>query len=248
MNAPDQEDATNPNNVLYYAPRRLRDRANALRTTQLDNTQVFEAPDAPALDPQDWPADPLPENLHAPEPFAMEDLWLTRQRARKREVLAPVFRFVGVASLGALVAFTYVMIFTELPDQKKVNDAGAPTAKIVTETSDANSGDVKPVSSNSVDPITIRKSSADTNPTADTASAEQSTPSAILETTGAREAASPMTPEQNAALFREYLQWQDTLAQAQRQETSVQRSVPATRDPQPRRKRKARKRQVDPDE
>jgi len=247
MNAPDQEDATNPSNVLYYAPRRLRDRANALRTTQLDNTQVFEAPDAPALEPQAWPSDPLPENLYAPESLAMEDLWLTRQRAR-REVLAPVFRFVGVASLGALVAFTYVMIFTELPDQKKVNDVSAPTAKIVTETRDANGGDVKPASSNSADPITIRKSLADTNPMAETASAEQSTPAAILETTGAREAASPITPEQNAALFQQYLQWQDTLAQAQRRETSVQRSVPATRDPQPRRKRKARKRQVDPDE
>src|SRR5262245_60222408 len=105
MNTPDQQDATNPSNVLYYAPRRLRERASALRTTQMDNKHVFEAPDASALEPQAWGPDPLPEALHVPEPLAIEDVQLLRQRARTKEVLAPIFRFVGVASLGALVAF-----------------------------------------------------------------------------------------------------------------------------------------------
>src|SRR4029450_11577462 len=43
MSAPDQpdaatdnQDATDPNNLLYYAPRHLRDRANALRTKQFE--------------------------------------------------------------------------------------------------------------------------------------------------------------------------------------------------------------------
>src|SRR5215510_5991534 len=158
MNTPDQQDATNPSNVLYYAPRRLRERASALRTTQLDNKNVFEAPDVPTLEPQAWPTDPFPDALHVPEPVAMEDVQLLRQRARKKEVLAPIFRFVGVASLGALVAFTYVMIFTEVPDQKTVDSSAGQTAKIATEHADAKSSDVKVTETNYGDAITLRKS------------------------------------------------------------------------------------------
>lgn len=246
MNTPDQQDATNPSNVLYYAPRRLRERASALRTTQLDNKHVFEAPDAPTLKPQAWPTDPFPEALQVPEPVAMEDVQLLRQRARKKEVLAPIFRFVGVASLGALVAFTYVMIFTEVPDQKTVDGSADQTAKIATEYADADSSDIKITGSHSDDTITLKKTSSETEPTANTSAVPQAAPSISPETTGSREPAAPITPEQNAALFQQYLQWQDKLAQAQQQE-AAQRNVPATQDP-PRRKRKGRKRQVDPDE
>jgi hypothetical protein len=175
----------------------------------------------------------------------MEDVEVLRQRARKKEVLAPIFRFVGVASLGALVAFTYV-IFTEVPDQKTVDSSADQTAKIATEHADADSSDIKITGPNSDDTITLKKSSSDTESTDDTSAVPQTAPSVAPETTGSREPAAPITPEQNAALFQQYLQWQDKLAQAQRQE-AAQRNVPATQDP-PRRKRKGRKRQVDPDE
>jgi hypothetical protein len=234
MSAPNQQDTTDPNSLLYYAPRRLRDRASALRTSQLDSRQVLEplgAPDlepldAPSLEPHAYeePSNPSPEILRHPEPDTMEALWLLSQRARKRQVFAPAIRFAGVASLAAVIAFTYVMI-TELPDQSAVNEVASPTPKIVTEIDDANINepallDIKDTNSNSA---------TATEP----------------ETTGARESSSSVTPEQDAVLFQQFQQWQGTLAQAQRQEKSVQRDVPATRDPQPRRKRKARKHQVD---
>lgn len=245
MNTPDQQDATNPSNVLYYAPRHLRERVSALRTTRLDNKNIFETSDAPALEPQAWPTDPFPEALQVPEPVGMEDVEVLRQRARKKEVLAPIFRFVGVASLGALVAFTYV-IFTEVPDQKTVDSPAGQSAKAITDHADANSSDIKITESNSDDAITLRKPSSDTDSTAETSATPQAASSPTSETTGSREPAAPITPEQNAALFQQYLQWQDKLAQAQRQETA-QRNVPAAQDP-PKRKRKGRKRQVDPDE
>jgi len=91
MSAPNQEDtatenqdATDPSNLLYYAPRRLRDRANFLRTKQFD-AQALEIRTAPSLDPQisDEPPDSLPERwLTAPEPGSMEAVWHLSQRAR----------------------------------------------------------------------------------------------------------------------------------------------------------------------
>jgi hypothetical protein len=58
MSAPDQQDtatdnqdATDPSNLLYYAPRHLRDRANSLRTKQFDG-HALEIRSAPSLDPQ----------------------------------------------------------------------------------------------------------------------------------------------------------------------------------------------------
>jgi hypothetical protein len=242
MSAPNQQDTTDPSSLLYYAPRRLRDRASALRTTQLDSRQGIEplsapdvealdAPDleplvAPDLDPQayDGPSEPSPEIARHLEPDTMEALLLLSQRARKRQVFAPAIRFAGVASLAAVVAFTYVML-TELPDQNAVNEVAGPIPKIVTEVGDANINepallDIKATSSNSV-------------------------PATEPETTGARESSSPVTPEQDAVPFPQFQPWQGTLAQAQQKEKSVERAVPATRDPQPRRKRKSRKHQVD---
>jgi hypothetical protein len=163
MSAPNQQDTTDPNSLLYYAPRRLRDRASALRTTQLDGREALELRDAPSLEPQayDGPPNPLPEILRAPESEPMEALWLLSQRARKRQVFAPAIRFAGVASLAAVIAFTYVVIFTELPDQNAVKDVAGPTPKIATENGDANinesaSPDIRVTNSNSGDAITLR--------------------------------------------------------------------------------------------
>ena len=115
MSAPDQQDtatdnqdATDPSNLLYYAPRHLRDRANSLRTKQFDG-QALEIRSAPSLDPEisDEPPETLPERrLTTPEPGSMEAVWRLSQRDRKRQVLGPALRFAGVAALAAGLATT----------------------------------------------------------------------------------------------------------------------------------------------
>src|SRR4030095_984409 len=52
-------------------------------------------------------------------------------------------------------------------------------------------------------------------------------------------------PEENAALFREFLRWQET--SAQRDTPTVRPNAAATREAPPRRKRKARRRHTDDD-
>jgi hypothetical protein len=241
MSAPNRQDTTDPNSLLYYAPRRLRDRASALRTTQRDSRQ-------PSLEPQayDGPSNPLTEILRVREPEPMEAPSLLSQRARKKQVLAPVIRFVAVAGLAAAAAFTYVVIFTELPDQNAVNEA-AGVAKIESNEpaiKEPVSVGVKVSDSNPGDVTTPSASPADTKLTPSTA---QSATEPIVETMGSREPSSRVTPAQNVPLFPPFLLWQETYAQREVPVTA-QQNIPTTREPAPRRKRKARKNQVDEDE
>src|SRR5262245_23905926 len=134
----ENQDASDPNNLLYYVPRRLRDRANSLRTKQFD-AQPLETRPAPPLEPQifDEPPDSLPEyRLSAPEPGSMEAVWHLSQRARKRQVLGPALRLAGVASLAAGLATTYVVIFTEVPDRNAANEVAAAPKAIVSKVAD----------------------------------------------------------------------------------------------------------------
>jgi hypothetical protein len=242
MSAPNRQDTTDPNSLLYYAPRRLRDRASALRTTQMDSRQ-------PSLAPQAYggPSNPLPEILRVSEPEPMEAPSLLSQRARKKQVLAPVIRFVAVAGLAAAAAFTYVVIFTELPDQNTVNEvAGAP--KIESNEPAINEPvSVKVTGSNPGDVTTPSGSPADTKLTAGMSETPQSATEPIVETMGSREPSGRVAPGQNPPLFPPFLLWQESYAQREVPVTA-QQNIPTTRNPAPRRKRKARNTQVDEDE
>jgi hypothetical protein len=227
--ATDNQDATDPSNLLYYAPRHLRDRANSLRTKQFDG-QALEIRSAPSLDPEisDEPPETLPERrLTAPEPGSMEAVWRLSQRDRKRQVLGPALRFAGVAALAAGLATTYVVIFTEVPDRNAANEVAAIPKAIVSKVEDES----------------VIESKATENVAAKTEESESvevkvTTLNPVDLTTPSLPAA---TPEENAALFREFLRWQ---------ETSAQRDTPtarpnAAREAPPRRKRKARRRHSD---
>lgn len=245
MSAPDQQDtatdnqdATDPNNLLYYAPRHLRDRANALRTKQFDG-QALEIRTAPSLDPQipDEPLEFLPERpLTAPEPGSMEAVWRLSQRARKRQVFGPALRFAGVAGLAAGLATTYVVIFTEVPDRNAANEVAATpkvfASKVKEESVSESKGteNVAAATENAATKID-EPGSVEVNVT---------TLNPVDLTTPSLPAA---TPEENAALFREFLRWQET--SAQRDTPTVRPNVAATREAPPRRKRKARRRHSD---
>ena len=131
MSIADQKNTTDPNSLLYYAPRRLRDRAEAIRAIQLQQreneppvplvpTATLPFPEgsapvqrAPGQRPQ---AKPLPEALL--EPLApIESLQVLSQRARRRETVALTMRFVALTVVAASIAFVYVAFFTRPHDQ-----------------------------------------------------------------------------------------------------------------------------------
>ena len=237
MSAPDQQDtardnqdATDPSNLLYYAPRHLRDRANSLRTKQIDG-QALELRTAPSLDPQisDEPPEFLPERpLIAPEPGSMEAVWRLSQRARKRQVFGPALRFAGVAALAAGLATTYVVIFTEVPDRNAGNEVVAPPKAIVSKVEDESVTESKAtddVAAKIDEPGSVEVKVTNLNPV------DVTTPSLPA-----------ATAEENAALFREYLRWQETSAQ---RDTPTVRPATTAREAAPRRKRKARRRHSD---
>lgn len=228
------QDATDPNNLLYYAPRRLRDRANSLRTKQLD-AQPLEIQTAPSLDPQisDEPPDSLSERrLTATEPGSMEAVWHLSQRARKRQVLGPALRFAGVASLAAGLATTYVVIFTEVPDRNAASEVAAIPKAIVSKVEKVEDETVielkatENVGAKTDEPGSVEVKVTNLNPV------DLTTPSLPA-----------ATPEENAALFREFLRWQET--STQRDTPTMRPDAAATREATPRRKRKARRRHVD---
>jgi len=245
MSAPDQQDtatdnqdATDPSNLLYYAPRHLRDRANSLRTKQFDG-QALEIRSAPSLDPQisDEPPETLPElRLTAPEPGSMEAVWRLSQRDRKRQVLGPALRFAGVAALAAGLATTYVVIFTEVPDRNAANEVAAMPMAIATKAHDESVVESK---------ATENVAAAAENVAAKTDESESvdvkvTTLNPVDLTTPSLPAA---TPEENAALFREFLRWQET--SAQRDTPTARPNAAVAREATPRRKRKARRRHSD---
>ena len=134
MSTSSQQDTHDPNSLLYYAPRRLRDRANALRA--LRPLPGDRAPSAPAAAPKQpsttesaLPENPFPESLRQPpKPEPIEALGLTRRRARRKEGFLVAARFAGVAAVAAGIAFFYVTYFAGSRDRALPTVAGATSA------------------------------------------------------------------------------------------------------------------------
>ncbi len=109
-----QPDAHDPNSLLYYAPRRLRDRDAALRrprpgesrqSTRWTFLEQLAEGDAS-------PANALPEVFQRTsdlQPIEPPDL--VHQRARRREAFALIARFAAVGGIAAMIALLYVMNF-----------------------------------------------------------------------------------------------------------------------------------------
>ena len=129
MSTANQHVTHDPNSLLYYAPRRLRDGANALRSIQPRPEHgaqsipiaFLERLDTAALvgRTQDTapPPSPFPEALRSLESEAIASLRLLSQRARRNQIFAVFTRFAAVAGIAAGIAFLYVMNFTGSREQ-----------------------------------------------------------------------------------------------------------------------------------
>ena len=123
MSTPNPQDAHDPNSLLYYAPRRLRDRTNALRALQLRREESGQSIPTAAIEQRSGydatlSENPFPEALQpASEPEPIEPLDLIQQRARRNEVFAIAARFVAVTGIAGVIALFYVMTFAGSRDQ-----------------------------------------------------------------------------------------------------------------------------------
>jgi hypothetical protein len=118
MSSSDPQDTRDPNSLLYYAPTRLRDRANALRALQpLPEAGPQLAPTAspeqrPNSNAAAAPGKPFPKRLRAPsEPEPFEPAGVVRQRAPRKNGVAVVASFSAVAAAVAGIGVLYVTYF-----------------------------------------------------------------------------------------------------------------------------------------
>lgn len=131
MSTSNPQDAHDPNSLLYYAPRRVRDRAATLRAIQPRPKESGQsgAPAALEQHPEDDAAlaeSLFPEALQpASEPQPIEPLAVMRQRARRNEAFAVAARFAAIAGIVAGLALLYVMSFAGSRDRALSTEAGA---------------------------------------------------------------------------------------------------------------------------
>ena len=145
MSGSNQQD--DPNNLHYHAPRHVGNRVSTLRVTRLrsgkgkQSIPTTASLKRPSLEPRAYDkgsspydrgslSDRSPEVLRRPELDAMQSLWRSSQRARKKQVLALAIRFAAVAGLATGIAFVCVVNFTGLPSPHTVTEAADATAKV----------------------------------------------------------------------------------------------------------------------
>lgn len=137
MSTPDPQDTHDPNSLLYYAPRRLRDRANALRAMQPQPKESGQS--APTDSRAQRPGGdavlserPFPEALRPKsEPEPIEPGALMLQRKRRNEVFAVVVRFFAVVGIAGALALLYVLNFTGSQDQALSNNVAGTSLQAV---------------------------------------------------------------------------------------------------------------------
>jgi hypothetical protein len=120
MSTANQHDTHDPNSLLYYAPRRLRDGAKTLRSIRPrpeDGAQSIPIAFLERTQDTAPPPSPFPETLRSLESEAIESLRLLSQRARRNQILAVFTRFAAVVGIAAGIAFLYVVNITGSREQ-----------------------------------------------------------------------------------------------------------------------------------
>lgn len=133
MSTSDQQDPSDFESLRYYAPRRLRDRPNAMssipHSPEKSARSVQAAPlDRWAFDETVLAAHVFPEALRPPSaPEKVDSMQRGRPRARRNGILASAIRFTTVAVIAAGIALVYVVYFTGSRSQALTSRAGDPS-------------------------------------------------------------------------------------------------------------------------
>ena len=104
MSRPDEPDATNPNDLTYYAPRELRERAKSGSLSQ----EVRSEPDRSSYRPS---SDVRPVYLRPPSaPGAIQQYGVLEREPRRTGLFGVAGRFAAVAAFVMVVALLFVVI------------------------------------------------------------------------------------------------------------------------------------------
>jgi hypothetical protein len=178
MSSSSEQDSTNPNDLAYYAPRELRERAKSVSLSQEARSEPARSPisQPPSLEvrlktPVYLRHPPAPEVIHKPAGPERE--------LRRAALFGLAGRFVAVAAFVAVVALLFVLMSPTL----RQSDASSTSSEIT--------GSIK---------TALPQSSQDENG-AKSALAEFQ---GVLASAPASKSA---TPEQPPQLLQQFLQW-----------------------------------------
>jgi hypothetical protein len=187
MSTPSEPDPSNPNDLSYYAPRELRERANSVSLSQEARSESVRAPIAQPpslgirLKTQVYlRRPPAPEMIHASARLERE--------LRRTALFGVAGRFAAVAAFVVIVALLFVLVSPPL----RKSDASSTSSEIITDSIKSEvTGSIK---------TALPQSSQDQN---------QAKP-ALAEFQGvlvSAPASKPATPEQSPPLLQQFLQW-----------------------------------------
>jgi len=183
MSRPDQPDPTNPNDLTYYAPRELRERAKSLPLTQ----EAISEPDRP-LTTYSPSSDVRPVYLRPPSaPGAIQQYGVREREPRRTGLFGVAGRYVAIASFVTVVALLFVLMSPAL----RQSDAGLTSSEITGATKSEVTGSIE----------TARPQSSQAANGAKPALAEFQGVLASIPTS------KPSAPEQPPQLLQQFLQW-----------------------------------------
>jgi hypothetical protein len=180
MSRPDESDPTNPNDLTYYAPRELRERAKSISLSQ----EVRSEPAGSPISYRPSPDDRLKTPVYLRHPPAPEVIAGPERRAALFGVAG---RFAAVAAFVMVVALLFVVISPAL----RQSGASSTPSEIT--------GSIKSEVTGSIE--TARPQSNQGQNEAKPALAEFQGVLASIP------ASKPATPEQPPQLLQQFLQW-----------------------------------------
>jgi hypothetical protein len=183
MSRPDEPDPNNPNNLTYYAPRELRERAKSLSLSQ-------EVRSEPARSPISYRPSPdvRPVYLRPPSaPGAIHQYGVLERDQRRTALFGVAGRFAAAAAFVMVVALLFVVISPAL----RQSGASSTPSEIT--------GSIKSEVTGSIE--TARPQSSQGQNEAKPALAE------FQGVLASAPASKPATPEQPSQLLQQFLQW-----------------------------------------
>lgn len=183
MNRPDEPDPTNPNDLTYYAPRGLRERAKSPPLAQ----EAISEPDR-SLTTYRPSSDVRPVYLRPPSaPGAIQQYGVLERDQKRTRLFGVAGRFVAVAAFVTVVALLFVVISPAL----RQSGASSTPSEIAGSTKSEVTGSIA---------TTLPQSSKDQNEAKPALAEFQGVLASIP-------ASQPATAEQPTQLLQQFLQW-----------------------------------------
>ena len=109
MSGPSEQDTTNPNDLAYYAPREMRERAKSVSLSEGARSEPHGSPSSPPPSPDIRLATPV----YLRQPPAHEAVYkpaVEKREVRRAALFGVAGRFVALAAFVTIVALLFVLM------------------------------------------------------------------------------------------------------------------------------------------